>query len=362
MSKNKYNIEEVFKSELEDFEIEIPKNGWSNLSNNITSTAKVAKTSFWNSTAFTITTIGTSLVIATGAIIYSNTSSNNKKTNIAANKIIKTDVITQLKETKLDNENTTSLLEEITTNEEETLDPVIEETKKEKTRSSKQYIIKNTTSDNETNKDYEVESTLTEINKKPIKPINTSQNNDTKDIEIIEIEATEIVASISASPIGGYAPLTVDFSHHNENVFTVWDFKDGNNSKEIKPTHTFEKEGQYEVELTLTDNNGITKHSTKTINVLATSKLNKIPNIFTPNEDGINDKFIVAHENIESFDLYIYNKSGELVFNTNNIDKGWNGNTNYDEKAAAGNYIFKIKAKGIDGKDFEESGIIKLAR
>jgi gliding motility-associated-like protein len=361
MSNNKYNIEEVFKSELEDFEMEVPKNGWSNISNNIANASKVAKTSFWGSTAFTIVTVGTSLAIATGAIVYSNLTTNEKETNIASEKEEKTKEITLTKVDKTTT-NTITLTEETQSTPQTAIDPVIEETKKEKTRLTKQYIIKNKTSNNDIKELTEDENTPSIVAKKPIKPITITEGDNSKDIEIIEIEATETIASISASPIGGYAPLTVDFSHQNENASTRWNFKDGTSSNENKLSHTFEKEGQYEVELSIIDKAGNKASTTKTISVLANSKINKIPNIFTPNNDGINDNFIFTYENIESFNLYIYNKSGGLVFESNNIEKGWNGNTQYNEKAEAGNYIYMIKAKGTDGKNFEESGIIKLAR
>ncbi len=361
MSKNKYNIEEVFKSELEDFEMEVPKNGWSNISNNIANASKVAKTSFWGSTAFTIVSIGTSLAIATGAIIYSNSTTNEKETSIASKKEEKTKEITQTKEDK-STTSTITLTEKTQSTPQTVIDPVIEETKKEKTKSTKQYIIKNTTSNEDNNELTVDENSPSIVAKKPIKPITVTEDENLKDIEIIEIEATETVASISASPIGGYAPLTVDFSHQNENTSTRWNFKDGTSSNKNELSHTFEKEGQYEVELTIIDKKGNTASTTKTISVLATSKINKVPNIFTPNDDGINDEFTISHENIETFNLYIYNKSGGLVFESNDIEKGWSGNTQYDEKAEAGNYIYMIKAKGTDGKNFEESGIIKLAR
>lgn len=372
MSKNKYNIEEVFKSELEDFEMEVPQNGWTHVSNNIANASKVAKTSFWGSSAFTIATIiGTSIAIATGVIIYSNTIAKENQVNSSSKQESKIEQVVQLNKEIEEVNSSSPLIEEKITELKEIkpttiFDPVIEKIEKSKNtkrKSTKQYIIKNNISaieNNSLNENDKNETSL--VAKKPIKPIITEKTSSINDIEIIEIEATEIVASISASPVGGFAPLSVEFWHQNESTTTLWDFKDGSFSKEKESSHTFEKEGQYEVELTLTNERGNMKKVTKTINVLGTSSISNIPNIFTPNNDGINDKFIVKHENITSFNLYIYNKSGKLVFESNEIEQGWDGNTSYNEKAEAGNYIYNIKAKGTDGKDFEESGVLKLAR
>ena len=309
MSKNKYNIEEVFKSELEDFEMDVPKNGWGNISNNIANASKVAKTSFWGSSTFTIVSIGTSLAIATGAIIYSNNITKENQTATTTAQETKSEQIVELKENKKENDNITQIINEKEVAPQTIIDPVIEKTKKAKEKSKKQYIIKNTTPTIENSKLNEnIENEPSLIVKKPIKPITTEEVSPVNEIEIIEIEATEIVASISASPVGGFAPLSVEFWHQNENTTTLWDFKDGSFSKEQESLHTFEKEGQYEVELTLVDERGNIKKATKTINVLGTSSISNIPNIFTPNNDGINDKFIVKHENIASFNLYIFNK------------------------------------------------------
>jgi len=53
----------------------------------------------------------------------------------------------------------------------------------------------------------------------------------------------------------------------------------------------------------------------------------ELPNVFTPNGDGKNDLFvpIQPYKNVDSIQIQIYNRWGELVFSTNNIDINWNG-------------------------------------
>jgi len=50
-----------------------------------------------------------------------------------------------------------------------------------------------------------------------------------------------------------------------------------------------------------------------------------VPNAFTPNNDGTNDEFLCFGLNIKDFRLEIYNRWGELVFESNDISRGWNG-------------------------------------
>mgnify|MGYP006284476761 FL=1 len=49
------------------------------------------------------------------------------------------------------------------------------------------------------------------------------------------------------------------------------------------------------------------------------------PNAFTPNGDGMNDSFKVRGQNIDDFFLAIYNRWGEKVFETKEIEKAWDG-------------------------------------
>ena len=53
----------------------------------------------------------------------------------------------------------------------------------------------------------------------------------------------------------------------------------------------------------------------------------ELPNVFTPNGDGKNDYFvpIKPYRNVDSIQIYIYNRWGELVFTSNDIDINWNG-------------------------------------
>ena len=61
-----------------------------------------------------------------------------------------------------------------------------------------------------------------------------------------------------------------------------------------------------------------------------------IPNIFTPNGDGINDILWIHGMSIAGFHLTIYNPANQLVFTSNNMGNLWNGNQN----TASGNGIF----------------------
>ncbi len=87
-----------------------------------------------------------------------------------------------------------------------------------------------------------------------------------------------------------------------------------------------------------------------------------IPNAFTPNGDGLNDEFklISKSDNISAFKLHIYNRWGQMVFESNDIPNGWDGKIK-GEDAPAGTYVYRIKyTVGIF--KFDDSGALVLVR
>jgi gliding motility-associated-like protein len=116
-----------------------------------------------------------------------------------------------------------------------------------------------------------------------------------------------------------------------------------NNSSILNPVASPLATTSYNLTVFATNNCNADKTLTVTVN-----KNIYIPNTFTPNGDGLNDIFRIppgTSFNLQRFS--IYNRYGNLVFNTTDINKGWNGTLN-GTKSPVGNYIYIIK--GIDTK------------
>ncbi len=87
-----------------------------------------------------------------------------------------------------------------------------------------------------------------------------------------------------------------------------------------------------------------------------------IPNAFTPNNDGVNDVFrIYGLYKYKSFSLNVYNRWGELLFNTNDSKIGWNG-LFMGELVPTGNYLYTIEFENLEGSKTIENGTILLIR
>lgn len=86
-----------------------------------------------------------------------------------------------------------------------------------------------------------------------------------------------------------------------------------------------------------------------------------IPSAFTPNGDGINDFFGVKAQNIAQFNLQIYNRWGELIFESSNITDLWDGTYQGEAITSTDVFVYTVKAIGINGTILpEENGTVTL--
>ena len=87
-----------------------------------------------------------------------------------------------------------------------------------------------------------------------------------------------------------------------------------------------------------------------------------VPNVFTPNDDGINDYFFPKFVNIESLEFWILNKWGETIFYTDDLNsQGWNG-TIEQVVGLPGNYVYKLKFKTLDGRTQTQTDLFNLLK
>ncbi len=107
-------------------------------------------------------------------------------------------------------------------------------------------------------------------------------------------------------------------------------------------------------------------HCEATDSVWVTNDCNMVlPNIFTPNGDGVNDYFSprrFVNGSLISFKMDIYNRWGQLIFETKNVEgRGWDGKFN-DLEQPEGVYVYLIEATFKDGKTEQHHGNVTLLR
>jgi len=88
-----------------------------------------------------------------------------------------------------------------------------------------------------------------------------------------------------------------------------------------------------------------------------------VPTAFTPNADGYNDVFQAYGEDISEFEMSIYNRWGELQYNSYDIANGWDGTTRLSSKIAQGGvYVYKISTRHKNGLIGTYEGTVVLLR
>jgi gliding motility-associated-like protein len=85
------------------------------------------------------------------------------------------------------------------------------------------------------------------------------------------------------------------------------------------------------------------------------------PTAFTPNGDNLNDIFNVFGQFITSFEMKIFNRWGEMMYATDDLDKGWDG-LYKGTLMPEGTYVFRASIKDQAGRTFDRSGTIVLLR
>ncbi|MBI3519434.1 MAG: gliding motility-associated C-terminal domain-containing protein [Bacteroidetes bacterium] len=86
-----------------------------------------------------------------------------------------------------------------------------------------------------------------------------------------------------------------------------------------------------------------------------------VPNAFSPNGDGLNDLINVHGRCIQTFNLQIFNRWGEKVFETSSLSESWDG-TFRGQKLDTGVFVYKADGVSIDGQSFKMKGNITLIR
>lgn len=86
------------------------------------------------------------------------------------------------------------------------------------------------------------------------------------------------------------------------------------------------------------------------------------PNAFTPNNDGNNDVFRVYVPNSQTATLSIYNRWGELVYETSDLSLGWPGTRSPGEVVQEGVYVYVVRGVGFEGTEFTRSGTVTLIK
>lgn len=147
----------------------------------------------------------------------------------------------------------------------------------------------------------------------------------------------------------------------SENV-TNWDwsFGDGTYSDDQNPVHYYSAVGTYPVGLIVETQFGCLDTVGLEVKVEPIFTF-YIPNSFTPNADGINDEFFGTGEGYDLYSMYIYNRWGELIFESNDDQYHWDGSFK-GKQVQLGTYAYRFYIIDWQGHDHQYEGHVTLHR
>lgn len=137
----------------------------------------------------------------------------------------------------------------------------------------------------------------------------------------------------------------------------LWDLGDGQSTTIQNPEHVYFACGEQKVCLTVSDN----ICSDSSCVDIVVNELAIIPNVFSPDGDGINDLFFINNTCLEGFLLEIYNRWGTKIYES--TLGGWDGYTTAGKPADDGTYFYIFKGvSSISQKDYGSVGSLTLVR
>lgn len=144
-----------------------------------------------------------------------------------------------------------------------------------------------------------------------------------------------------------------------------WDWDFGNlltSVLEHPESHTYADTGTYVITLITGNQYNCYDTTLRTLTIDPESTF-YVPNVFTPNGDGVNETFSGAGIFITDYELRIFDRWGDEIYYSNNIEKPWDGKANYGSRAAQQDvYIYVITVKDIKGKKHDYKGTVTLVR
>jgi gliding motility-associated-like protein len=152
-------------------------------------------------------------------------------------------------------------------------------------------------------------------------------------------------------------------------LYWAWDFGvpviTTDSSSLQNPTYSYADTGIYVVQLIVTNSFGCTDTAYNDVEIQPEYVI-YAPNAFTPlNHDGINDYFMPQGVGIDpnNFEMTIFDRWGNAIFKTTDINKGWDGKANGGDKVAQIDvYVWKIRTKDYRGDNHDYIGHVTIIK
>lgn len=169
------------------------------------------------------------------------------------------------------------------------------------------------------------------------------------------------VAAFHADSILSKIFSTVHFTDLTTDATSwFWDFGDQSTSDQENPDHIYNQLGEFDVCLFVHNDGGCPDSVCQKIIIEAYPNVH-IPNAFSPNNDGVNDVFSPLCKDVTDIHFMVFNRWGELIYETNQVGEGWDG-TFRGKSSEIGVYVWYCAATFITGVSEHVKGNVTLIR
>ncbi|WP_295125800.1 PKD domain-containing protein [uncultured Chitinophaga sp.] len=180
---------------------------------------------------------------------------------------------------------------------------------------------------------------------------------------------TTMTITVHANPVAGFNFAPLKPQENTPTTFTNtsmgaslywWTFGDGDTSTLANPVHQYNKTGTYDVCLVAENQFLCADTVCQTVDAIVIP-LFDVPSGFSPNGDGSNDVFMVRGFGISKFNLKVFNRWGQLMFETNNPKSGWDGRFK-GQLQPMDAYAYTVVIEFSDGQKGSRTGSVTLLR
>jgi gliding motility-associated-like protein len=357
--KDKENIEELFREGLKDFQTEVDPSVWQGVQSGLgvagASSGAAAGSVFGKMSLAlkTIVGVGAAAVLSTGAYYMfaekevKNIVKNNKVVDQNTEKTISNDQPTI--QTVEENNEQSSEKQSITTEKEEQVTFRIEDTSNDDIEEQREVQLENNNSIVQLDPKQDVLQSDEEIN-----------NPDNLKEEVINSE--EDIKEELKSPSLDITLVKQDNQYvelkaiGDSDDLYVWDMGDGYTVEGQFIQYYYDEPGNYNVRLTSGEmQKGIS------LAVFIEGEIGELPNVFTPNNDGVNDYLFIENKGLEDFTVVVFDQNQEVVFTTNDPNFKWNGiHQRTQNVCEEGNYYYIITATDAKGNTINKHQVLSI--
>ncbi len=194
----------------------------------------------------------------------------------------------------------------------------------------------------------------------------TSSNNCSSSTTIdslIEVYPKPSARFTAIPPITTISNADIHIEDESSGATTVnyTDFGDGISSNERNPWHQYTDTGTFWIHQSVYNDFGCVDSILGTV-VIRYDYDFFIPSAFTPDASGLNPTFQGYGMGIVKYQMDIYDRYGEIIYTTTNLDAPWNGTTAIGYYAREGVYIYRIWIKDWDNNEHTYTGKVTLIR